>query len=121
MCGNVFPNEVARTPGNGEFHDYYTRSRNDIRKFSATRRWGHNSSVNFSSNIWNRLDTSLREAETLSSFKCGLSKALCDIYMYIYIVLNQIYLYLYIFNFFKNFFIVLHFLTIVFNLYRVFF
>ena len=76
MCGNVFPYEVARTLRNGEFHDYYTRSRNDIRKSSVTRRWGHYSSVNFSYNIWNRLDTSLREAETLSSFKCGLSKAI---------------------------------------------
>ena len=30
----------------------------------------------FYSNIWNCVDTSLREAETLSSFKCGLSKAI---------------------------------------------
>ena len=61
---------------NCDFHDYYTRSRNDIRKSSATRRWGHWSSVNLNSNIWNRVDASLREAETLSSFNCGLSKAI---------------------------------------------
>jgi len=77
---------------NCDFHDYYTRSRNDIRKSSTTRRWGHWSSVNFSSNIWNRVDTSLREAETLSSFKCGLSKAiLWYVYVHLY-VFNQIYI-----------------------------
>ena len=53
---------------NGDFHDYYERSRNGIRKSSATRRWVHWSLVNFSCNIWNRLDISLKEAETLSSF-----------------------------------------------------
>ena len=52
---------------NCDFHDYYTRSTNDILKSSATRRWGHWSSVHFISNIKKRLDTSLREAETLSS------------------------------------------------------
>ena len=36
---------------NCDFHDYYTRSTNDILKSSATRRWGHWSSVHFSSNI----------------------------------------------------------------------
>ena len=77
---------------NCDFHDYYTRSRNDIRKSSATRRWGHWSSVNFNSNIWNCVDTSLREAETLSSFKCGLSKAiLWYVYVHLY-VFNQIYM-----------------------------
>lgn len=59
---------------NGDFHGYNTRSRNDIRKSIATRRWGHWSSVNFSSNIWNSLDISLREAESLTAFKRGLSK-----------------------------------------------
>ena len=53
---------------NGDFHDYYKRSRNGIRKSSATRRWVHWSLVKFSCNIWNRLDISLKEAETLSSF-----------------------------------------------------
>ena len=48
---------------NGDFHSYYTRSRNDIRKSSATRRWGHWSSANFSADIWNGLDTSLRNVE----------------------------------------------------------
>ena len=122
MCGNVFPYEVARTLGNGEFHDYYTRSRNDIRKSSATRRWGHYSSVNFRYNIWNRLDTSLREAETLSSFKCGLSKAiLWYLYVHLHRTQSNISICIYFKIFLKKIFIVLHFLTIVFNLYRVFF
>ena len=72
---------------NCDFHDYYTRSRNDIRKSSATRCWGHWSSVNFSSNVWNRVDTSLREAETQSPFKCGLSKAiLWYVYVHLYVL-----------------------------------
>ena len=82
---------------NCDFHDYYTRSRNDIRKSSATRRWGHWSSVNFNSNIWNCVDASLREAETLSSFNCGLSKAiLWYVYVHLY-VFNQRYMYMWIF------------------------
>ena len=108
--------------GNGEFHDYYTRSRNDIHKSSATRHRGLWSSVNFSSNIWNRLDTSLREAETLSSFKCGLSKAiLWYLYVHLHRTQSNISICIYFKIFLKKIFIVLHFLTIVFNLYRVFF
>lgn len=60
---------------NGDFHGYYTGSaRNDNRKSSAKRRWGHWSSVNFSANVWNGLDTSLKNRESLLSFKRGLSK-----------------------------------------------
>ena len=40
-------------------------------KSSATRRWGHWSSVNLSSDIWNSLDISLREAESSNAFKRG--------------------------------------------------
>ena len=63
---------------NGDFHSYYTRSRNDIRKSRATRRWGHWSAVNFSADIWNGLDTTLRNAESLPAFKRGLSKVAFD-------------------------------------------
>ena len=116
------PMKWQETRGNGDFHDYYTRSRNDIHKSSATRHRGRWSSVNFSSNIWNRLDTSLREAETLSSFKCGLSKAiLWYLYVHLHRTQSNISICIYFKIFFKKIFIVLHFLTIVFNLYRVFF
>ena len=76
---------------NGDFHKYYTRSRNDIRKSSTRRRWGHWSSVNFSADIWNgRLDTSLRNAESLSAFKRGLSKVIFDSHLLypLYIIFN---------------------------------
>ena len=89
---------------NCDFHDYYTRSTNDILKSSATRRWGHWSSVNFNSSIWNCVDTSL---------KCGLSKAiLWYVYVHLY-VFNQIYMWMWIFFSLIFFFIVLHFLTSV--------
>ena len=115
------PMKWYETRRNGEFHDYYTRSRNDIRKSSATRRWVGWSSVNFSSNIWNRSDTSLREAETLSSFKCGLSEAiLWYLYAHLHRTQSNISICIYI-KIFQKIFIVLHFLSIVFNLYRVFF
>ena len=61
---------------NGNFHGYYTRSRNNIRKSTANRKWGHWSSINFSSVIWNRLYPAIREAESLTAFKRGLSKAI---------------------------------------------
>ena len=59
---------------NGDYHSYHTRSRTDIRKSSATRRWGLWSSVNFGADIWNGLDTSLRNTESLPVAKRGLSK-----------------------------------------------
>jgi len=46
-----------------------------IRKYTANRTWGNWSSINFCSEIWNRLDISLRDAELLTSIKRGLSKA----------------------------------------------
>ena len=61
---------------NGNFHGYYTRYRNDIRKSTASRKWGHWSSISFSLEIWNRLDPTIREAESLTAFKHGLSKAI---------------------------------------------
>jgi len=57
------------------FHSYNTRSRNNICKYTANRTWRHWSSINFCSEIWNRLDISLRDVESLTSFKRGLSKA----------------------------------------------
>ena len=71
---------------NGDFHSYYTRSRNDIRKSSATRRWGHWSAVNFSADIWNGLDTSLRNAESLPAFKRGLSKIIIIIIFFTFLL-----------------------------------
>lgn len=62
---------------NSDFHSYYTRSaRNDNRKSSAKRRWGHWSSVNFSANVWNGLGTLLKNSESLLAFKRGLSKVI---------------------------------------------
>ena len=40
LINNHFCHSIPVT-FNGDFHSYYTRSRNDIRKSSATRRWGH--------------------------------------------------------------------------------
>ena len=77
LINNHFCHSIPVT-FNGDFHSYYTRSRNDIRKSSATRRWGHWSSVNFSADIWNGLDTSLRNAESSPAFKRGLSKVVFD-------------------------------------------
>lgn len=77
LINNHFCHSIPVT-FNSDFHSYYTRSRNDIRKSSATRRWGHWSSVNFSADIWNGLDTSLRNAESLPAFKRGLSKVVFD-------------------------------------------
>ena len=77
LINNHFCHSIPVT-FNGDFHSYYTRSRNDIRKSSATRRWGHWSSVNFSADTWNGLDTSLRNAESLPTFKRGLSKVIFD-------------------------------------------
>ena len=77
LMNNYFFHSITVT-FNGDFHSYYTRSRNDICKSSATRRWGHWSAVNFSADIWNGLDTSLRNAESLPAFKRGLSKIIFD-------------------------------------------
>ena len=55
---------------NGNFQGYYTRSRNNICKSTVNRKWGH----------WNRLDPTIREAETLTAFKHGLSKAILFIF-----------------------------------------
>ena len=51
LISNHFCHSVPVT-FNDDFHSYYTRSRNDIRKSSATRRWGHWSSVNSSADIF---------------------------------------------------------------------
>lgn len=63
------------------------------------------SSVNFSSNFWNSLDTTLRKAESLTAFKCGLSKAILRFLMTIFTLIFHL-MFIYIFNF--SFFYFLH-------------
>ena len=77
LINNHFHHSIPLT-FTGDSHSYSTRSRNDIRKSSAARRWGHRLSVNFSTNTWNGLDTSLRNVESLPAFKRGLSKVIFD-------------------------------------------
>ena len=77
LINNHFHHSIPLT-FTGDSHSYSTRSRNDIRKSSAARRWGHRLSVNFSSNTWNGLDTSLRNVEPLPAYKRGLSKVIFD-------------------------------------------
>lgn len=61
---------------NREFHDHNTRSRNNIRKSAANRRWGHWSSINFAADVWNSLDISLRDSSSLFIFKRNIKKAI---------------------------------------------
>lgn len=56
---------------NRDFHCYSTRSRNNLTKTAAKRRWGH---INCATE-WNSPDLSLRDADSLSSFKRSLSEA----------------------------------------------
>ena len=77
LINNHFHHSIPLT-FTGDSHSYSTRSRNDIRKSSAARRWGHRLSVNFSTNTWNGLDTSLRNVESLPAFKRGPSKVIFD-------------------------------------------
>ena len=44
-------------------------------KSTANRKWSHWLSISFSSEICIRLDPAIREAELLTAFKHGLSKA----------------------------------------------
>ena len=60
---------------NEDFHDYNTRSKQNIRKSKATKRWGHWTTVNTATDVWNNLDLSVRKSKTLSAFKIGLSQA----------------------------------------------
>ena len=46
---------------------------------------GHWSSINFGSEIWNRLDPAIRESESLTAFKRGLSKAILLLLTFVYI------------------------------------
>ena len=42
-----------------DFHSYNTRFKNNVRKSTASRRWGHWSSINFAADVWNSLELSL--------------------------------------------------------------
>jgi hypothetical protein len=57
-------------------HKYNTRSKCNIRKSSASHKWGHWTSVNFACNDWNSLDNSIREANNLTSFKNAIRIAI---------------------------------------------
>ena len=61
---------------NSNYHNYNTRSKRNIRKSSAHRRWGHWITSNFAADAWNALPLSLRDVLTLSQFKRGIKKAL---------------------------------------------
>ena len=60
---------------NSSFHNYNTRSKHNIRKSIAARRWGHWTTLNFAADTWNALNIALRETSTLAAFKRGLTKA----------------------------------------------
>ena len=55
-----------------DFHNYNTRSKNNIRKSSSLRNWGLWTSTNFSSNDWNKLNHDIRQSPSLASFKVSL-------------------------------------------------
>jgi hypothetical protein len=59
---------------NCDFHRYNTRSKNNIRKTKASRRWGHWTTVNFVSEVWNSLDDDLKGSTLITSFKNRLEK-----------------------------------------------
>ena len=61
---------------NSNYHNYNTRSKRNIRKSSAHRRWGHWITSNFAADAWNALPLSLRDVPTLSQFKRGIKKAI---------------------------------------------
>lgn len=54
---------------NKDYHGYNTKSKSNIRKTSASHKWGHWTAVNVASNDWNELDPALRAAKDLRSFK----------------------------------------------------
>ena len=63
---------------NNSFHSYNTRSKHNIRKSIADRRWGHWNNwttLNFAADTWNALNITLRETSTLAAFKRGLIKS----------------------------------------------
>ena len=62
LINNHFCHSIPVTV-NGDFHRSTQDRENVIRKSSATRKWGHRSSVNLSPDIWNGWDTSLGNAE----------------------------------------------------------
>ena len=53
---------------NSNYHNYNTRSKRNIRKSSAHRRWGHWITSNFAADAWNALPLSQRDVPTLSQF-----------------------------------------------------
>ena len=61
---------------NSNYHNYNTRSKRNIRKSSAHRRWGHWITSNFAADAWNALPLSLRDVPTSSQFKRGIKKAI---------------------------------------------
>ena len=60
---------------NSSFHNYNTRSKHNIRKSIASRRWGHWTTLNFAADTGNALNITLGETSTLAAFKRGLTKA----------------------------------------------
>ena len=50
-------------------HTYNTRSKSNIPKTAAERKWGHWTTINFASNNWNELPQGIRQARDLHTFK----------------------------------------------------
>ena len=53
---------------NREYHDYNTRSKDNVHKTLSNRNWGLWNSTNFAANQWNNLDKSARELKSLDEF-----------------------------------------------------
>ena len=51
------------------FQGYNSRSKFNIRKTAAKRKWGHWTSINFASNDWNDLNHNTREARDIATCK----------------------------------------------------
>ena len=71
-CLNNLFSHRSNIEFNKDKHDYNTRSKNNICKSASSRNCGHWSLTNFASNQWNKLDLSIRQSPSLSSFKRAL-------------------------------------------------
>ena len=64
-------NNLFMHPGkwlfNSSFHSYNTRHKGNIRRPCASRRWGHQTTLNFAAANWNALDLSVRQTPPLPS------------------------------------------------------
>ena len=96
-------NNLFSHPFNIEFnkdkHDYNTRCKNNIRKSTSSRNWGHWTVTNFASNDWNKLDLSIRQNPSLVSFKRALRNEIVFSLIFIYSYFSLYFFFLFYFNF----------------------